>query len=284
MLDKRAWTRHIKSLSPLPTGLSPRGSPDRPVRCCLFDIYGTLFISGTGDIGVSEKQDHDASGIDRMLDRRGVSMPRETLVNRLHGAIRDAHRDMKRNGVDYPEVDILRIWRGVLGADAPEDVEAFALEYEMIVNPVHPMPNLRSVLAACRESGVPMGIVSNAQFYTPFLFNIFLGEPPEKLGFNRELVFYSYKHGRAKPSDAMFRRAAKALAEMSIPPETTLYTGNDIRNDILPARRAGFMTALFAGDRRSLRQRKEDEACKDANPDLVITDLAQLASVIRERG
>jgi hypothetical protein len=36
------------------------------------------------------------------------------------------------------------------------------------------------------------------------------------------------------------------------------------------------MTALFAGDRRSLRLRKDDPSCRLLTPDLVITDLGQL--------
>ena len=43
-----------------------------------------------------------------------------------------------------------------------------------------------------------------------------------------------------------------------------------------PADAVGFQTALFAGDRRSLRLRTEDRRCLDLRPDLVLTDLGQL--------
>ncbi len=271
-------------MAPLPAGLEPSGSPGRPVSCLLFDIYGTLFISGSGDIGVSEKQGRGSGALDRLLKRYGIDGPREALLNRFHGAIRSAHLDMKEMGVDFPEVDIVQIWRRVLESRAPEDLEAFAFEFEMIVNPVHPMPNLEKTLTACRRRDVPMGIVSNAQFYTPYLFDMFLGKPPEELGFVRELIIYSYRFNRAKPSEHLFRRAAAFLEERSISPGSTLYAGNDMRNDILPARRAGFITALFAGDRRSLRQRDDDESCRGVAPDLVITDLAQIIPFLDERG
>jgi putative hydrolase of the HAD superfamily len=51
-------------------------------------------------------------------------------------------------------------------------------------------------------------------------------------------------------------------------------------NDIYPARKAGFKTALFAGDQRSLRMRSDDPRCRDLTPDLVVTDLGQLIAVI----
>jgi putative hydrolase of the HAD superfamily len=47
-------------------------------------------------------------------------------------------------------------------------------------------------------------------------------------------------------------------------------------NDIYPARKAGFTTALFAGDKRSLRLRQDDPRCANISADLVITDLYQL--------
>ena len=49
-----------------------------------------------------------------------------------------------------------------------------------------------------------------------------------------------------------------------------------MRNDILPAACAGFKTALFAGDRRSLRLRASDARCAKLSPDLIVTDLRQL--------
>ena len=72
-------------------------------------------------------------------------------------------------GIDYPEVDIIRIWQQVLGLDDMPWVKDFALEYELIVNPVYPMPGLEELLSACNTRKMPMGIISNAQFYTVYL-------------------------------------------------------------------------------------------------------------------
>jgi putative hydrolase of the HAD superfamily len=65
---------------------------------------------------------------------------------------------------------------------------------------------------------------------------------------------------------------------MGIAAESALYVGNDLRNDIQPAAQAGFRTALFAGDRRSLRLHRDDQQCRDLSPDWVVTDLGQLAA------
>ncbi|MGD8667822.1 MAG: hypothetical protein PVI58_17580, partial [Desulfobacterales bacterium] len=65
--------------------------------------------------------------------------------------------------------------------------------------------------------------------------------------------------------------AAKGIARSS-----TLVVGNDMLNDIYPAKKMGFQTALFAGDARSLRLRKDDPRCHDLRADLILTDLEQL--------
>ncbi|MBR9986388.1 MAG: HAD family hydrolase, partial [Desulfosarcina sp.] len=152
----------------------------------------------------------------------------------------------------------------------------FALEYELLHNPVYPMPGLEELLWAGKNRRMPMGLISNAQFYTLFLLQWFLDATLEDRGFDQRLVFFSWREGHAKPSTFMFNRAKMVLLGMGIPTESALVVGNDMRNDILPASAVGFKTALFAGDRRSLRRRESDIRCRDASPDLIVTDLRQL--------
>ena len=121
-----------------------------------------------------------------------------------------------------------------------------------------------------------LGIISNAQFYTPFLFDLFLGVNPARLGFDPDLIFFSYQYGYAKPSRFLYDMAAERLYQHGIYADAVLYVGNDMLNDILPAKSVGFKTALFAGDARSLRLRNDDQICSHISADLVITDLIQL--------
>jgi putative hydrolase of the HAD superfamily len=142
------------------------------------------------------------------------------------------------------------------------------------------MPNLEKMLSACKKSKILLGIISNAQFYTPYLFEWFLDSNLRDLGFHQDLTIFSYKSGHAKPSEFMFKYTAEKLKNLDIPAESTLYMGNDMLNDIYPAEKAGFKTALFAGDARSLRLRKNSPQCRNLSPDLVITDLIQLLEYI----
>jgi putative hydrolase of the HAD superfamily len=144
------------------------------------------------------------------------------------------------------------------------------------------MPHLRKLLRECRQARLRLGIISNAQFYTPFLLKWLVGAALTDFGFSPELILWSYRWGHAKPSPVLFETARERLAGHSIPPHHVLYVGNDMRYDILPAQQAGFQTALFAGDARSLRWRRDDARCRRHQPDLVITDLRQLLDYLPE--
>jgi putative hydrolase of the HAD superfamily len=271
---------YIEPLSPLSTTVNPGGNLEEDIGCLLFDIYGTLFISGSGDISIARRQSRQTQQIRKLLETHHIKKNPQTLLNDFFSAIDKEHEKLKKKGVDVPEVEIEKIWASVLGIDDLDVARAFAVEFEMIVNPVYPMPNVEKILSACRQSHIVTGIISNAQFFTPYLFHWFFNSRPEDIGFNPDLIFYSYKTGYAKPSTVMFEYAAENLEHMNIPSSSALYIGNDMLNDIFPAQKTGFKTALFAGDARSLRMREDHPECRNLSPDIIITDLVQLIEYI----
>jgi putative hydrolase of the HAD superfamily len=275
-VDKKILKKHLRRLAPRPTAITPKGRLKEEIRCALFDIYGTLFISGSGDISLARHNSPALKKIGQLLTEYGIRKSPRTLLNEFHCAIEAVHGDLRNQGTDFPEVDIERIWMQVIQSDDMERVRQFAAEFELIVNPVYPMPNLQPMLSDFRQRSILMGIISNAQFYTHYLFSWFLNANPQDLGFDRDLLFYSYRFKVAKPSPRLFEMAAEKLKEKGIHPSAVLYTGNDMLNDIYPATLVGFKTALFAGDKRSLRLRKDDSRCKKLEANLIITDLGQL--------
>jgi len=187
-------------------------------------------------------------------------------------------------------VDIRSIVREVLeylrarGFGMEEPTRAFcevlAVEYECRSNPTWPMPGLTETLRRLNEREISLGIVSNAQFFTPLLFPALLDKSLEILGFDPGLCVWSYRLLEAKPSPQLFRRALEELTRRGIEPERTLYVGNDRVNDIWPAAKGGMRTALFAGDSRSFRPRAGDPRIRDVREDVLLTDLRQLMDVL----
>jgi putative hydrolase of the HAD superfamily len=276
MIEKKSIQKYIRRLTPLATSLSPAGDLIHDIRCVLFDIYGTLFISGSGDISLAKQDSPHMENIKILLTKYGIHKTPRALLDEFYSAVKARHTELRNRGIDFPEVKIDQIWRQLLQNENQHSIRKFAAEFELISNPVYPMPNLAGMLSACRQRGLWLGIISNAQFYTPYLFKWFLDSDPQGLGFSPDLIFYSYSFEMAKPSAALFEMAAEKLKAKEIQPSSVLYLGNDMLNDIYPAKIAGFKTALFAGDQRSLRLRTDDARCQDLTPDLVLTDLGQL--------
>jgi len=273
-------SKYIRPIYPLPSSLGQSGKVEGKIKAILFDLYGTLFISRSGDISMAKKESPQTEKLEKLLYNFGIQKEPQTVLKQFFTAIENQHKLLKRKGVDFPEVEIDQIWMRVLENDDLETVRTFAIEFELIANPVYPMPHLERMLSVCRDSNVLMGIISNAQFYTPYLFNWFLDSNPENLGFHPDLILYSYKFGYSKPSTFMFQVAADKLKNMDVPAHSAIYFGNDMLNDIYTAKKAGFKTELFAGDTRSLRLRENFPKFKDLSADIVITDLVQIIDYI----
>lgn len=271
------FERHIHPLRPISTGEAPIGlSKLRRVKVILFDVYGTLVISGSGEMDFLAVDSDRKQVLTGVLQRHGIDRRPGNLMDDLHRAIENVHKSLRQEGNDYPEIDIVQIWQTLLGTGDTDRVKAFALEYELSVNPVYPMPGLGDLLSACRGQELLMGIISNAQFYTPRLLEHLLGTSLDRCGFDPQLTFFSYRFGSAKPSCFMFEKALDVITRRGVSAASVLYVGNDMRNDILPAKTVGFQAALFAGDQRSLRRRSGDACCRHLVPDMIITDLRQL--------
>ncbi len=279
-LNESIIDRLPKSLAPIPTGLKPGGQLAIPVKGVLFDIYGTLFISESGDISIAEENSRISDDLTDLLRKYHIDTPPGIILKSFFNTIRATHQRLRAKGVDHPEVEIDLIWSEVLGINNLQSVRDYAVEFELLSNPVYPMPHLKEILVHCKNSCIPMGIISNAQFYTPLLFNWYLGSELEDLGFFSDLIIFSYQAGYAKPSGVLFDIAVDRLSKYNINPQSVVYVGNDMLNDVYPANQVGFQTALFAGDARSLRLRDDDPRCRALSANLVITDLIQLAEYI----
>jgi len=288
----RVLRKHSRPLVPISAHQEPVLAALEGIQAVLFDLYGTLFVSGSGEVGTSGEARCDVA-LSEALAAVGVRQlgPLEQGVEHLFETIKTAHAEFREAGIDYPEVDIIEVWREVLGelsyrgiaelaVHQNVDLARMAVEYEARANPCWPMPGLVECLDVLRQRQLVLGIVSNAQFFTPELFPALLGREAEAWGFEPDLQLYSYRYWRAKPGLDLFQKAAEVLSRRRIEPQRVLYVGNDMLNDILPAGKVGFRTALFAGDSRSLRLRDDDPRVRGLSPQLVLTELRQLEKCI----
>jgi len=270
--------RRSQPLMPIPVCIEPVIRKLSHIRAVLFDVYGTLLVSSSGDI--SDRRPGPEEELSQLLNTYELDNDVLTLDREFTETVRRVHAIMKEEGIDFPEVRFEEIWDRVLGFKDKKENLDFTLQYELIVNPVYPMPFARTLLKSLQHRNLNLGIISNAQFFTGLLFAAFFGKQMADLGFHEKLIIFSYERGRAKPSSVLFQEASDNLSAMGISPGQVLYVGNDMLNDILPAKNVGFNTGLFAGDERSCRPRKGDDRCVYIKPDLIITSLEQISDCV----
>jgi putative hydrolase of the HAD superfamily len=295
---KRQLLERISDLSeplkPIPTGYSNHIEKLSDIKSVIFDVYGTLLISASGDLGVAQKTDNE-SAFRESLSSAGINhYLKQAYINGsdlLLSRIQEYHDKHKAMGEDHPEVDIREIWAEVFESLSQssliedeisnQQLLQVAIEYECRINPTWPMPDLANILHHLVQHKFILGIVSNAQFYTPLLFETYLGQELNDLGFHDDLCFWSFEQRIAKPSVDFYKSLKKRLKQdYDIESSEVLYIGNDILNDVMPASKLGFRTALFAGDKRSLRLRLDNEQCNGIKPDIIINRLMQLTECV----
>lgn len=280
----------MRPMEPIPTGVPPslEHPGEHPIRMVVFDIYGTLLISGSGDIGLTQSQEA-GTPFREALECAWMEWPGGLSTEEASQIFRQIlldHQAMRRQqAIEFPEVEIRAVWKEWLKRlnleATPEQVRVLALAHELRHNPVAPMPDLLKTLEVLVKKGMPLGIVSNAQFYTPILLEYHLGRSLEAAGFLPPCCIWSYQELEGKPSIRLFEKGATAIRSTTgLEPRNCLFVGNDMLNDVWAASQAGFQTALFAGDQRSLRLRQNDPRCPSLIPDVTLTGLDQIPDLI----
>ncbi len=281
-----AVTRLRQPMKKIATDVVARTSPLTGIRAVIFDIYGTLVISGSGDVGSADEGDRG----DKLGDAFAAaglspeSLTRPWSIENLHEQIQQDNESRRDENCPNPEVDIVEIWRktlaswGYAGTDWATDIKMLvrlAAEYEARANPTFPMPAAKELLGQIADSNLVTGIVSNAQVFTEPLVEDLCGGPLESC-FDLDLCIFSYRYRQAKPGPRLFDALLGGLNRRGIAADQAVYVGNDMLNDVWAASQAGLKTAWFAGDARSCRPRAGDPRCDGPGPDVVLTDLMQL--------
>lgn len=271
-------------MQPRPTDVRPELKRIEGIRAVIFDIYGTLVVSGSGDVGSADSDDR-GDAISDALSAAGINPQCEITIDDLHQQIRLSNASRQSAVCPKPEVDIVDCWRKTLvarGVARPttQQLHVLAAQYESRANPTWPMPGSREVLAKLHQSGFQMGIVSNAQGFTLRLVEEIAGRFGVDSVFDSNLCVFSRRYRQAKPGPRLFNVLCGGLQRCGIQASEAIYVGNDRLNDIWAASQAGLKTAWFAGDQRSLRRRDDDKRTDGLKENLILTQLEQLPACL----
>ncbi len=279
------------------------------IRAVIFDVYGTLinyWRPEFSDRNTRARILENAFG--KTIDHFGMrpalehmnpeGTPVATLRELYEGLIALHHDRARDKGISTPEVKIDEIWYVILlmlkrhGYDpltlslgTERDVaRCFAWFYNSSALGGGFFPGVVDCLRKLKEQGVVLGILSNAQFYTPIDLTLFTRDQDasgelddyQEL-FEEDLVVFSYELGWAKPSMKIFQRLFDSLYEYHILPAEVVLVGNDLSIDIAPAQEAGLKTALFVGDRESVFLHGKD---REVTPDLTFESFGDLPNLL----
>ena len=299
--DIKNWLDKLETLQPLKTDFCPNLRPNSAekikIKAVIFDIYGTLLISASGDVDQSTLS---TENMEKALQAGGydiTSNPNKIagfVLEQLPKKIKENQKELILNGHPFPDIDIFKVWKemlsetqkeGLISLNGSESLTDTIFIFEILSNKVFPMPGMKEILTKLKQKGIPLGIVSNAQFYTPIIMNYFLSGnltlKQEIDFFEPDLSVFSYKELRGKPDVSLFNKFIPSLnVKYNIEASEAVFVGNDMLNDVYAANKAGLKTVLFAGDDRSLRLRENDGRVKRIFPDFIITELKQLLDII----
>ncbi|MDR2693117.1 MAG: hypothetical protein LBB74_02750 [Chitinispirillales bacterium] len=251
------------------------------VRAVIVDVYGTMVNYWRP--GFEERDSREALLVEAfsgVVDRFGMGEtlaamnpaepPAKTLFGFYHGLLALNRQKSAGEGTAQPEVRVEEVWSVIAlmlkrnGYDAdvhapwrgdPADfARCLAYTYNFLSMGRELYPGAANALKRLKDSNMALGILSDAQFYTPVDLTLMLRDQSDgkvvDYGelFDTDLTFLSCEYGFVKPGEVLYRRLFDALYEYRITPEQTVVVGNDLMTDIAPAVALGMRTALFCGD------------------------------------
>jgi len=208
----------------------------------IFDLYNTLLRVAL------PRTDADEEWTKLCGEMLGTPPPRSRLEFSLacREAVSKKQEEVRAQGIEFPEVDWPQIVATALpgfSALSSHQQREFIRRQIALAHTVSLVPEAVAVLKKMSDSGVLLGIASNAQAYS---LNEFADElAPYGLGLNlfaKDLCFWSFEHGFSKPDPHVFRILTARLGARGIPPEHILMVGDRLDNDVEPARSQGWMT------------------------------------------
>jgi hypothetical protein len=276
------------------------------VRAVTWNVYGTLLAISGGELLFEHPKPFIMSvALDKTLQEfkmwgsmsRKPGSPAEYL-GQIYSQVLLEQRALPTGGEKHPELAADRVWEAIIKKLFQKDYKfdagffgslneysrKVAYFFHASLQGTACYADAAAALCHVGDRGLTQGLIADAQCFTCLQLQRGLEaqDPGAKLD---ELVpaalrVLSYEIRSRKPSERLFRHALQALSEQGIKPDEVLHVGSRLATDLLPARRLGMKTALFAGDKASLVATPEQLKDPNSRPHVMLTKLEQIAEVV----
>jgi histidinol phosphatase-like enzyme len=276
------------------------------VRAVTWNVYGTLLAISHGDLLFEHPQ---AFVTDAALEKtiqefkmwgsmsRKPGQPAE-YMKQIYQQVLTEQRSFPGGGEKFPEAASDRVWEAILKKLLQKDYKfdagffgslneysrKIAYFFHASLQGTACYPGAAAALKHVHDAGLVQTLLADGQCFTTVQLQRGLAAQDstvrcqDVLDDKAEALSYALR-GR-KPSERLFRHTLQALTDRDIAPAQVLHVGSRLTQDIIPAKRLGMRTALFAGDRASLQATPEQLKEPASRPDVMLTELTQLTEVV----
>jgi FMN phosphatase YigB (HAD superfamily) len=277
------------------------------VKAVLWNVYGTLLSISGGELWFTHPQPFAMQvALDKTVQEfkmwgsmsRRPGQPGEYLGNQYEQALLKQRMASGTGNEKLPEVASELLWQSLIKLlcqkeytwDVPrmgslnEFTRKVAYFFHRSLQGTACYPGAADAMLTVGSRGLRQGLLADAQPFTAVQLQRGLAEQVPEIRLDDllddGLRFVSFEMRGRKPSERIFRKLHAALREQDLEPEQVLHVGNSLTRDLAPARRLGMRTALYAGDKNSLQATAEQLKEPASRPDVLLSDLSQIAEVI----
>jgi FMN phosphatase YigB (HAD superfamily) len=273
------------------------------VRAVLWNIYGTLLAISGGELLFEHP---NAFIMDTALDKtiqefnmwgsmsRKPGQPSDYMKSIYREVLQDLMIRAPRNS---PEICTERIWEAIVkkllqkGYKFDSNFYGALNEYSAKVayffhaslQGTACYAGAANALKQVANRQLVQGLLADGQCFTTVQLQRGLKQQDADVDLDAlidpRLRLLSCQVGLRKPSEALFQLALEKLEERGIAPVQVLHIGSRLTQDIVPAKKLGMRTALFAGDSSSLQATPEQLKASATRPDILLTSLEQIAEL-----
>jgi FMN phosphatase YigB (HAD superfamily) len=303
-------TRQDLSWPAAPEIERPKAKPHlkrlRDVRVVSWNVYGTLLAVAGGDLYFEHPQQFIMElALDKTLQEFKMwgSMSRKpgqpaAYLGQIYGKVLQEHRLASVPNEKHPEVASDRVWEAILKKLLQKDYQfdagffgslnefsrKVAYFFHASLQGTRGYPGLAKAVREVAARGIAQGLLADGQCFTPVQVQRGLARQDGAANFaelmDPELCVLSYEVRGRKPSERLFRHFLDVLTPRGISADQVLHIGSRLAQDIVPARRLGMRTGLFAGDKASLQATPDQLKEPASRPDVLLTKLSQVTEVV----
>jgi FMN phosphatase YigB (HAD superfamily) len=275
------------------------------VRAVTWNVYGTLLAIAGGELWFEHPNDFVMNvALDKTVQefKMWPSMSRKPgqpadYMKLIYSQLLDEQKLVPSGAEKYPEVVSDRLWEAIIKKLFQKDYKFDASFYGSLneysrkvayffhvsLQGTACYPGAAEALLYISRCGLAQGLLADGQCFTTVQLQRGLA-PQATVNLDEvilpDLRTLSHELRARKPSERLFRHALQQLTQRGLSPDQVLHVGSRLQQDIIPAKRFGMKTALFAGDRGSLQATPEQLKEVASRPDVLLTELGQLVEVV----